>query len=90
MFSVYKERKDAVGIPAIDELTAKMRGFGEGLVVADQEATKLTDSIKINTYTKILLPTGDEKQFQEMVRSMHLDERQADIVRSFDTGEAVV
>lgn len=90
MFSVYKERKDAVGIPAIDELTAKMRGFGEGLVVADQEATKLTDSIKINTYTKILLPTVDEKQFQEMVRSMHLDERQANIVRSFDTGEAVV
>ncbi|MFC5133734.1 MULTISPECIES: ATP-binding protein [Haloferacaceae] len=90
VFSVYKERQDAAGIPAIDELTAKMREFGEGLVVADQEATKLTDSIKANTYTKILLPTGDEKQFQGMVQSMNLSERQADIARSFDTGEAVV
>ena len=37
VFSVYKERQDAAGIPEIDQLTAKMREFGEGLIVGDQE-----------------------------------------------------
>ncbi|MFC7213062.1 ATP-binding protein [Saliphagus sp. GCM10025334] len=90
VFSVYKERQDAAGLPAIDELTAKMREFGEGLVVADQEATKLTDSIKANTYTKILLPTGDRKQFDAVVDSIGLSQRQVEYAQNLDIGEAVV
>jgi len=46
VFSIYKERQDAAGIPPIDDLTAKLREFGEGLIVGDQEASKLTNSIK--------------------------------------------
>ncbi|MFA1610047.1 ATP-binding protein [Halobellus rubicundus] len=90
VFSVYKERQDASGIPEIDELTAKMREFGEGLVVADQEASKLTDSIKANTYTKALLSTGDQKQFQAVAESMNLSKRQMEFAQELDTGEAVV
>ena len=90
VFSVYKERQDAAGIPAIDELTAKMREFGEGLVVADQEVTKLTDSIKANTYIKCLLATGDAKQFDEIAASMHLTDRQEDIARTLGTGDAII
>jgi len=90
VFSVYKERQDAAGIPEIDELTAKMREFGEGLVVADQEASKLTDSIKANTYTKFLLPTADRKQFQAVAEAMNLSQRQAEFAQSLETGEAVV
>jgi len=90
VFSVYKERQDAAGIPAIDEFTAKMREFGEGLVVADQEATKLTESIKANTYTKLLLPTGDFRQFREMMQSMDLTDRQAAVAQGLETGEAVI
>jgi len=90
VFSVYKERQDASGIPEIDELTAKMREFGEGLVVADQEASKLTDSIKANTYTKILLPTGDRKQFQAISDSMNLSERQEEFAQDLETGEAII
>jgi hypothetical protein len=90
VFSVYKERQDASGIPEIDELTAKMREFGEGLVVADQEASKLTESIKANTYTKVLLPTGDRKQFQAVTSSMNLSERQMEYAQQLDVGEAVV
>jgi len=90
VFSVYKERQDASGIPKIDELTAKMREFGEGLVVADQEASKLTDSIKANTATKVLLPTGDRKQFQAMTESMHLDEKQAEYAQQLDVGETII
>jgi len=90
VFSVYKERQDASGIPEVDELTAKMREFGEGLVVADQEASKLTDSIKANTYTKLLLPTAGRKQFQAISEAMNLSERQAEFARGLEVGEAVV
>ena len=90
VFSVYKERQEASGIPEIDELTAKMREFGEGLVVADQEASKLTDSIKANTYTKVLLPTGDRKQFKSIAESMSLSERQMEFASELDIGEAIV
>jgi len=90
VFSVYKERQDAAGIPEIDELTAKMREFGEGLVVADQEASKLTDSIKANTHTKLLLPTADQKQFQAVTEAMNLSERQSEFAQKLETGEAVV
>jgi hypothetical protein len=90
VFSVYKERQDAAGIPPIDDLTAKLREFGEGLIVGDQEASKLTNSIKANTYTKILLPTGDRKQFDVMAGSMHLSDRQESVAQQLDTGEAIV
>jgi len=90
VFSVYKERQDAAGIPPVDELTAKMREFGEGLVVADQEASKLTDSIMANTYTKLLLATGDAKQFEAMTGSMTLSDRQQEIAEQLGIGEAVV
>lgn len=90
VFSIYKERQDASGIPTIDELTAKMREFGEGLVVADQEASKLTDSIKANTATKVLLATGDARQFEEMTASMHLSPRQQDLAQQVGVGEAII
>jgi len=90
IFSVYKERQDASGIPEIDELTAKMREFGEGLIVADQEASKLTDSIKANTHTKVLLPTGDRKQFNAVTEAMDLSKRQREFASNLDVGEAII
>ena len=90
VFSVYKERQDAAGLPAVDELTAKMREFGEGLVVGDQEATKLTDSIKANTATKLLLATGDAKQFQDITATMQLTDRQQEVAQTLGTGDAII
>jgi len=90
VFSVYKERQNEAGIPAIDELTAKLREFGEGLIVGDQEASKLTDSIMANTYTKLLLATGDRKQFDAMVDSMHLSDRQQSMAQDLAVGEAIL
>lgn len=90
VFSVNKERQNAAGIPPIDELTVKMREFGEGLIVADQEATKLTASLKANTATKLLLATGDATQFQEMTASMNLTDPQETIAHDLGIGEAVV
>ncbi|MUV56726.1 ATP-binding protein [Halogeometricum sp. CBA1124] len=90
VFSVYKERQDAAGIPEIDEITAKMREFGEGLVVGDQEASKLTESIKANTYTKLLLSTGDRNQFNAVSNAMNLSEQQRNYAQQLGVGEAVL
>ncbi|WP_207587101.1 ATP-binding protein [Halomontanus rarus] len=90
VFSVYKERSDAAGIPHIADVAAKMREFGEGLIVADQEPSKLTDSIKANTYTKILLPTGDQTQFQAMAEAMQLSRRQREYAHRLEIGEGLV
>lgn len=90
LFSFYKERQDAQGIPEIDDLTARARQFGLGIVVADQEASKLTDSIKANTNTTVLLPVGDAKQFDEVADSMNLTEFQRVFAQSIETGEAII
>lgn len=90
VFSVYKERSDAAGIPKIDDLTALMREFGVALVVSDQEPKKLTDSIKANTKTKVLLPIGDYEQFDDMASTMGLTSDMRRFTRDLGTGEAVM
>lgn len=90
VFSVYKERQDAAGLPHIDTITARMREFGEALLVADQEPTKLTDSIKANTFTTVLLPMGDATQFHEAAGSLHLSDRQRNYAQSLNVGQGIV
>jgi len=89
-FSYKKEKSDAAGIPEIDDLTARAREFGLGIMAADQEATKLTDSLKANTDTKILLPIKDRKQFESIADSMQLTPIQRRYVQNLDVGQAVV
>lgn len=90
IFSYKKEQSDAAGIPEIDDLFAKAREFGLGTIVSDQEATKLTDSVKANTDTKILLPTGDYKQFKSIADSMDLSQLQRQYSHRLGVGEAIV
>ncbi|WP_313694148.1 ATP-binding protein [Halorarum halobium] len=89
-FSYKKEQSDAAGIPEIDDLTARAREFGLGIMAADQEATKLTDSLKANTGTKMLLPMKDWKQFKSIAESMKLTEIQKRYIQNLDVGQAVV
>lgn len=89
-FSVYKERQDAQGIPTVDTVLAKLREFGEGVVIGDQEPAKLTASVKANTYTSVLFPVGDDDQFRSMADSMQLSDRQRRYAKQLAVGEAVV
>ena len=89
-FSYKKEQSDAAGIPEMDDLTARAREFGLGIMAADQEATKLTDSIKANTDTKILLPVKDQKQFNSIADSMQLTDIQKRYIQNLDVGQAVI
>lgn len=89
-FSVYKERQDAKGLPTIDGVMARLREFGEGVIVGDQEPAKLTQSLKANTGTKVLFPIGEDRQFQEMAASMRLTDLQQRYASELATGQAVV
>jgi hypothetical protein len=90
IFDINKERRWEQGISTIDLITARLREFGEALIVSDQEASKLTDSIKANTYTKILLSVGSGKDLQDMALSMGLNLNQREIAYLLQTGEAVI
>jgi hypothetical protein len=90
VFSVYKERQDAAGLPHISEVMGKARELLMPVIAADQEPIKLTDSLKANTYTTILLPMGDDTQFEAAVEGMLLSERQQRYAESLETGEGIV
>ena len=90
LFSVFKERSDAKGVPQIDEVTTQLREFGEALIVGDQEPDKLTASLVANTHTKILFPVRDADQYDRIARSMDLSRRQRKHGRKMEIGQAVV
>ena len=90
IFSAYKEQQVASGLPEIDDKIAKLREFEESLIAADQEANKLTDSIKANTYTKILLATGDAKEFKSIAESLKMDGLQKRWAKQLGVGQAVI
>lgn len=90
LFDRNKERQTAQGIPHIDYLTSQIRTFGEGLIVSDQEATKLTKTILANTGTKIILPNSDHNQLEEVTQSMGLNPLQKREADDLDTGEAII
>ena len=90
LFSVYLEMQDASGMPEIDDMAAKSRQLGLPIIAADQEATKLTESLKANTDTKVLLPVNDQKQLEAIAESMQLNQLQKRYIRNLDVGQAVI
>jgi DNA-binding PadR family transcriptional regulator len=91
-FARPKEDQSVHGIPTIDEVVNKLREFGEGLIVGDQQpVAKLTQAIKANTGTTVLFRLGTDDEFRTMADSIGLDERQQDYaVDALATGQAVV
>jgi len=90
LFAKAKQEESVSGTAEIDLLTAKMREFGEGLVVADQEPSKLTDSIKSNTGLKLLMDTRTGFEFDSFADAMNLSGFQRRRARDLGTGRAVV
>lgn len=89
VFDVNRERQPEAGFPPIDELVGKVREFGEALVVADHEPSKLTDSIKANTAAKLWLSLGSGKDTDEMARTFGLESEETDFTRTLDLGEGL-
>jgi type IV secretory pathway VirB4 component len=86
-----KETDNPSEISTVTEAVAQLREFGEGIIAADQEATKLAESLFSNTATKIMLPTSSNTQFQKMAASIGLKEEQREWARQqLETGTAIV
>jgi len=90
VFDANRSRQPASGYPPIDDLVGKLREFGEGLVVADHEPSKLSDSLKANTYAKLWLTLGSGTDIQEMAQTFGLDPDQTEFTRTLEKGEAVL
>ncbi|EMA41939.1 ATP-binding protein [Halobiforma nitratireducens] len=90
VFDVNRERQPESGFPPIDDLMGKVREFGEALIIADHEPSKLTDSVKANTNAKLWLSLGSGKDTAEMARTFGLDSEETDFTRTLEKGEAVL
>lgn len=89
VFDVNRERQPEAGFPPIDALVGEVREFGEALIVADHEPSKLTDSIKANTGAKLWLSLGSGKDTQEMAATFGLDPAETDFTRTLELGEGL-
>lgn len=90
VFDVNRERQPESGFPPIDALVGQVREFGEGLVVADHEPSKLTDSLKANTNAKLWMTLGSGHDVEEMAETFGLDRDETDFTRTMEKGEALL
>jgi DNA polymerase III delta prime subunit len=81
--------QDAASFSPADELSAQVREFGESLIVADQEPSKLSDSIKANTYAKLWMSLSSGHDTGEMRQTFGLDAEETDFTRTMGKGEGL-
>lgn len=89
VLSAHKEVHE--GAETIMETSLRqIREFGEAVIVIDQEPTKLSNSIKANTYAKITFALGNGKDVLDMATCMGLDEEERAYLNLLDVGAAIV
>ncbi|MEE9390579.1 MAG: hypothetical protein V3U91_04985 [Candidatus Aminicenantaceae bacterium] len=76
-------------IPPIDFLVSYAREFGEGLVVADQEITKLTHTLRANTQTKITM-CASGVELEEIKKTFNVDQDQLKVISELPTGTGLI
>jgi hypothetical protein len=78
------------GIPPADLVCDEIRDFGEGIIASDQEPTKLSNSLKANTYTKITGYLGNGKDISDIAEAMDLSEEEREAITKLERGEWLV
>jgi hypothetical protein len=71
-------------------LLSEVRGYGEGIIIAEQIPTSLVKSAVGNTYTKIMHWIEDATSFEMFSEILNLNEQQRNHVRTFESGFAVI
>lgn len=89
---VLSGRKERVeGEETIIESTLRMiREFGEGVIVVDQEPSKLSESVIANTNTKICFNLGSGKDIGIMVGAMCLKPGEERFIDKLRVGQGIV
>ena len=89
---ILSEKKEhEQGVETVMETALRqIREFGEAVVVIDQEPSKLSDSIKANTYTKITLNLGNGKDVLDISKAMMLNDEETPYIDLLDVGFSIV
>jgi uncharacterized protein len=85
-----REGASAHAVELFASMLAEIRGYGEGIVIAEQIPSKLVPDVVKNTALKVVhrLPAGDDRQL--VGATMNLDDNQSRQVVSMLPGEAAV
>lgn len=78
------------GIPPADLICDEIRDFGEAIIASDQEPSKISDSLKANTYTKITSYLGNGKDLANISEAMDLGEEERQALANLERGEWLV
>ena len=68
----------------------QIREFGEAVIVLDQEPSKLSESIKANTYCKITFNLGNGKDILDISSCLQLAKEQAEYIGMLPVGKAII
>lgn len=90
VFDINREKDTNSPNPPITNLMGKVREFGEALVVADHEPSKLSDSLKANTNAKLWMSLGSGKDTDDMRETFGLDDDRTEFTRTLKRGEGVL
>ena len=71
-------------------ILAEVRGYGEGIIIAEQIPTLLVKGAVGNTYVKIMHWLEDAQSFNEFSSIMNLTEKQKEYARTLTPGFAIV
>jgi len=78
------------GIPPQDLICDEIREYSEAIIASDQEPTKLSNSLKANTYTKITGFLGNGKDIDDIAEAMDLNEEEREVITKLERGEWLV
>lgn len=85
------KKEHAEGVETIMETSLRqIREFGEAVIVIDQEPTKLSDSIKANTYTKITFNLGNGKDILDISNCLSLTKEESEYIDLLQVGHAII
>jgi len=86
------ERKEhAEGAETVMETALRqIREFGEAVIVIDQEPSKLSNSIKANTYAKMTFNLGNGKDILDISQAMMLNDEEVQYIDLLNVGFAIV
>jgi hypothetical protein len=79
----------ATGSEDLSNLLAEWRGFGEGVLIAEQIPTDLVQGAIGNTYLKIMHRLEDQPSFDLFSAMMNLNDRQRIYARTLERGCAI-
>ncbi|EFO81192.1 hypothetical protein OSCT_0926 [Oscillochloris trichoides DG-6] len=71
-------------------ILAEVRGYGEGILIAEQIPTQLVSGALGNTTLKLMHRLEDQESFKLFCEVMNLNERQREFVRSLGQGQVIV